>query len=92
MATQRIGQTQMKESSALSYFVEHFAETQEADFQFSLPILEMIQPTEEEKEQKPLEDRSLGEIECSVVFRMDKAIDGRKEELPPIGLTEHSNN
>ena len=38
-----------EESTAFSYFVEQFAETQEADFQFSLPIPEMIQPSDEEK-------------------------------------------
>ena len=39
-----------EESTAFSYFVEQFAENKEAHSQFSLPIPEMIQPLDEEKE------------------------------------------
>ena len=37
-----------EESTTFSYFVEQFSEVQEADFQFPLPIPEMIQLSEEE--------------------------------------------
>ena len=79
---------QEEESTTFSYFVEQFSEVQEADFQFPLPIPEMIQLSEE-KEPKPLEDRSLGEadVPLSLEWIRNQMEEG---ELPPIGLSRTS--
>ena len=51
----------------LSYFVEPFIQSMEADFEFPLPVKELVQPkhTQDGKAENPetgLEDRSLGHI------------------------------
>ena len=78
-----------EESTAFSYFMEQFVEAKEADFQFSLSIPEMIRPQVEEKDQKQLEDRSLGETDVSLSLEWIRQ-QIEEGELPPIGLTERS--
>ena len=59
-----------EESIAVSYFVEHFAEATEMDFNFSVPITELLNPPSIEllgegtdQKQGQVEDRSLGEVD-----------------------------
>lgn len=76
---------------ALSYFVEPFGDSTEADFKFSFPVKELTNPEEtrventESPEIGP-EDRSLGEINIplSAGWIRDQLTDGK---LPLVGLS-----
>ena len=73
----------------LSYFVKPFIESTEADFEFPLPVKELIQPEEDQdRKTEPEvggEDRSLGEISMplSATWIRKQLSDG---QLPFVGL------
>ena len=77
------------DDEALSYFVEPFGDSTEANFEFSLPVKELTHPKEARTTDPPdngPEDRSLGEasVPLSTGWIQDQLDDGK---LPPVGLS-----
>ena len=82
-----------EESIAFNYFVEQFAKATEMDFNFSVPITELLNPPSTvlpgestDLKQGQVEDQSLGESDVPL---SSKWIQQQLEEgeLPPVGLT-----
>ena len=87
-----------EESTAVSYFVEQFAEATEMDFNFSIFITKLLNqsstklPRENtDWKQGQVEDRSLGEIDVPLSSKWIQQ-QMEKGELPPIGLMDYSNH
>ena len=74
---------------SLSYFVEPFIESTEADFEFPLPVKELVEPTEDQdgrtETEVGREDRSLGELSVplSAAWIREQLADGK---LPSVGI------
>ena len=87
-----------EESTSVSYFVEQFAEVTETDFNFLVPITELLKPNpvilpneDTGLRQGHIEDRSLGQIDvplCSKWIQQQM----KEGELPPVGVREGSDH
>ena len=87
-----------EESTTINYFVEQFAEAIETDFNFSVPITELLNPPSTElpregtyQKQDQVEDQLLREVNVPL---SSKWIQQQMEEgeLPLVGLMEHFNH